>query len=143
VYLGGRFGFDKYAPFGKYPRMSKQAFTCGLNAALAVVGGKWKPLIIFHLLQDNRRYGALKRAVTEVSDKMLIQQLKELADDGVVKRTDYGEIPPRVEYSLTPFGRSLAQALAPLCAWGEKHAARVAVIVAARERSAPKREAAN
>jgi DNA-binding HxlR family transcriptional regulator len=65
---------------------------------------------------------------------MLIQQLKELADDGIVIRNDYGEIPPRVEYSLTPFGKSLAQALATLCAWGEQHSERVSAIIAARER---------
>lgn len=113
--------------------MEPKAFTCGLTAALAVVGGKWKPLIVYFLAQDTRRYGELKRAVSGVSDKMLIQQLKELVDDGAVRRKDYGEIPPRVDYSLTPFGRSLAAALAPLCAWGEKHAARVAAVVAARE----------
>jgi DNA-binding HxlR family transcriptional regulator len=120
--------------------MADPPFTCGLSAALAVVGGKWKPLIIYFLLQETRRYGALKRAVAEVSDKMLIQQLKELADDGIVIRNDYGEIPPRVEYSLTPFGVSLAQALAMLCAWGEQHAERVGKIIAARERSSAKRE---
>ena len=121
------------------PGMSNAPFTCGLSAALAVVGGKWKPLIIYFLLQEKRRYGALKRAIAEVSDKMLIQQLKELVDDGVVIRDDHAEIPPRVEYSLTPFGVSLAQALATLCAWGEQHAERVGIIVAARERGAAKR----
>ena len=124
------------------PCMSDPPFTCGLSAALAVVGGKWKPLIIYFLLQETRRYGALKRAIAEVSDKMLIQQLKELVDDGIVIRDDYGEIPPRVEYSLTPFGVSLAQALATLCAWGEQHTERIGEIIAARERSASKRHAA-
>jgi DNA-binding HxlR family transcriptional regulator len=113
--------------------MSSRPFTCGLDAALAVVGGKWKPLILFHLAHDKRRYGALKRAVSGVSDKMLIQQLKELHADGVVRRTDYKEIPPRVEYSLTAFGKSLARSLAPLCMWGEKHSARVAAIVKRRD----------
>ncbi len=56
-----------------------------------------------------------------VSDKVLIQQLKELQMDEVIERTDYKEIPPKVEYSLTPFGRSLANALAPLCVWGTEH----------------------
>ncbi|WP_158816449.1 helix-turn-helix domain-containing protein [Methylocapsa sp. S129] len=109
--------------------MSDEPFTCGLDAALAVIGGKWKPLILYYLAHETRRYGALKRCVRGVSDKMLIQQLKELRADGVVDRTDYKEIPPHVDYSLTPFGRSLAQSLAPLCAWGEAHSAAIAAMV--------------
>ena len=109
--------------------MSNEPFTCGLDAALAVIGGKWKPLILYYLAHETRRYGALKRCVRGVSDKMLIQQLKELQADGVVDRTDYKEIPPRVDYSLTPFGTSLARSLAPLCAWGEQHSATIAAAV--------------
>jgi DNA-binding HxlR family transcriptional regulator len=65
---------------------------------------------------------------------ILIQQLKELQQDGVVERTDYGEIPPRVEYALTSFGDSLARALAPLCQWGERHTAQIENIVRNREK---------
>ncbi|MGY2373111.1 winged helix-turn-helix transcriptional regulator [Pseudomonas sp. SDO524_S393] len=101
--------------------MAKGTFNCGLDAALAVIGGKWKPLILFHLAHDVHRYGALRRAVGSVTDKVLIQQLKELERDGVIDRTDFQEIPPRVEYALTPFGVSLAKALGPLCAWGTEH----------------------
>lgn len=111
----------------------KPSFTCGLDAALAVIGGKWKPLILFHLAHDTRRYGELKRAVTGVSDKMLIQQLKELQADGVVQRVDYQTIPPRVEYSLTEFGVSLAESLAPLCTWGSAHMSRIETIMLARQ----------
>ena len=113
--------------------MSNEPFTCGLDAALAVIGGKWKPLILYYLAHDTRRYGALKRCVRGVSDKMLIQQLKELQADGVVDRTDYKETPPRVDYSLTPFGPSLARSLAPLCAWGEKHSATIMAVVHRRK----------
>jgi DNA-binding HxlR family transcriptional regulator len=102
-------------------KMSKITFSCGLDAALAVLGAKWKPLILFHLAHGVHRYGELRRAVGSVSDKVLIQQLKELQMDEVVERIDYQEIPPKVEYSLTPFGRSLAKALAPLCVWGTEH----------------------
>ncbi|HEY3694022.1 helix-turn-helix domain-containing protein [Phenylobacterium sp.] len=109
--------------------MPTERFTCGLDAALAVIGGKWKPLILFYLAHGTRRYGALKRCVRGVSDKMLIQQLKELQADGVVDRTDHQEIPPRVDYSLTPLGVSLARSLAPLCAWGEEHSATIAAMV--------------
>lgn len=108
-------------------------FTCGLDATLRLIAGKWKPLILYFLLQGPNRYGALKRAVRGVSDKMLIQQLKELEADGVVKRTDYKEVPPRVDYTLTPLGRSLAEALVPLCTWGSENMAEVSRIFAERE----------
>jgi DNA-binding HxlR family transcriptional regulator len=101
--------------------MSTIPFTCGLDAALAVLGGKWKPLVLFHLAHGVHRYGELRRAVGSVSDKVLIQQLKELQMDEVIDRIDHKQIPPKVEYALTPFGRSRAKALAPLCAWGTEH----------------------
>lgn len=112
--------------------MESMGFSCGLDVALSVVGGKWKPLILYHLAHGTRRYGDLKRAVGGVSDKMLIQQLKELHADGVIDRRDYQQVPPKVEYSLTPFGKTLAEALAPLCAWGIEHLAQVEQLVADR-----------
>ena len=114
-------------------RMKKDAFTCGLDAALFVLGGKWKPLILFHLAHGARRYGELRRAVGTVSDKVLIQQLKELQGDGIVNRFDYREIPPKVEYSLTTFGRTLGKALAPLCEWGTQYSTDVEAIMARRD----------
>lgn len=108
-------------------------FTCGLDATLRVIAGKWKPLILYFLAQGGpTRYGELRRAVRDVSDKMLIQQLKELEADGLVKRTDYKEIPPRVDYGLTPLGRSLAEALVPLCSWGTENIAEVTRVFAQR-----------
>lgn len=145
---------DKYAPFGKYQKMSDRpnppptadtdlpartctptlpGFTCGLDATLRVVAGKWKPLILYFLAQGGpTRYGELRRAVRDVSDKMLIQQLKELEADGLVKRRDYKEVPPRVDYSLTPLGHGLAEALVPLCRWGEENLAAVTRVFAQR-----------
>lgn len=108
-------------------------FTCGLDVTLRLIAGKWKPLILYFLLQRPNRYGELKRAIRGVSDKVLIQQLKELEADDVVRRTDYKEVPPRVDYALTPLGRSLAEALAPLCTWGSEHVAEVSRIVAERD----------
>ena len=109
-------------------------FTCGLDATLRVIAGKWKPLILYFLAQGGpTRYGDLRRAVRDVSDKMLIQQLKELEADGLVKRTDYKEIPPRVEYSLTPLGISLSTALVPLCTWGTENMAEVTRAFAQRK----------
>jgi DNA-binding HxlR family transcriptional regulator len=108
-------------------------FTCGLDVTLRVIAGKWKPLILYFLAQGgSTRYGELRRAVRDVSDKMLIQQLKELVADGLVQRTDYKEVPPRVDYGLTPLGHSLAAALVPLCAWGTENLDEVTRVFAQR-----------
>ena len=107
-------------------------FSCGLDATLRLISGKWKPLILYFLLQGPNRYGALKRAVRGVSDKVLIQQLKDLEGHRVLSRTDYREVPPRVDYALTPLGRSLADALVPLCTWGSENMAEVSRIFAER-----------
>lgn len=108
-------------------------FSCGLDATLRVIAGKWKPLILYFLLQGPTRYGELKRAVRGVSDKMLIQQLKELEADGLIVRTDYKEVPPRVDYALTALGLGLTKALEPLCVWGTNNMAEVAHVLARRE----------
>ncbi len=103
---------------------------CGLNATLRVISGKWKPLVLFFLRDGSKRYGELKRLVEGVSDKVLIQSLKDLEADCVLARTNYNEVPPRVDYALTPLGRSLADAILPLCAWGTTNAAKMASIFA-------------
>ena len=108
-------------------------FTCGLDATLKIISGKWKPLILYFLLRGPTRYGELKRAVRDVSDKVLIQHLKELEADGVLRRNDYKEVPPRVDYTLTQLGQSLAQALEPLCAWGTENMAEMQKIFAERD----------
>jgi DNA-binding HxlR family transcriptional regulator len=115
--------------------MTPPVLKCGLDVALAVIGGKWKPLILFHLADESRRYGDLRRAIGAVSDKMLIQQLKEMEADGIVDRRDFKEIPPKVEYSLTAFGQTLAGALQPLCVWGTQHRTDVEKLMARRNTS--------
>ncbi|MGV9315054.1 winged helix-turn-helix transcriptional regulator [Streptomyces sp. NPDC003691] len=100
----------------------KPVYHCGLDVAVDVVGGKWKPLILWELeARGAVRFGALKRALDGVSEKVLIQQLRELESDGVVHREVYREVPPRVEYSLTPLGESLNRALEPLGEWGKTY----------------------
>ena len=96
-------------------------FSCGLDASLSVIGGKWKFLIIWQLASRPRRFGELRRHVTGVTEKMLIQSLKELEKDRVVSRRDFKEIPPKVEYSLTERGVELANVLRPLCEWGQEN----------------------
>lgn len=94
-------------------------YLCGLDAAVDVVGGKWKPLLLWALAEAPRRYGELRREVEGISEKVLIQQLRELEHDGIVERTVHEQVPPKVVYSLTPLGLALNQALAPLGEWGE------------------------
>ena len=108
-------------------------FSHGLAATLRVISGKWKPLILYFLLDGPKRYSELKRLIPDVSNKVLIQQLKDLEADRVLVRTDYKEVPPRVDYALTPLGRSLADALVPLCTWGTENAAEMARIFAERD----------
>jgi len=108
---------------------------CGLNATLRIISGKWKPLILFLLRDEPKRYGELKRLMQGVSDKVLIQQLKDLEADHVLARTDYQEVPPRVDYAVTPLSRSLAQAIVPLCTWGTENAVEMARIFAERDAS--------
>lgn len=97
------------------------AFVCGIDAAMDVIGGKWKVLILWALNERTCRFGELRRAVTGVSEKVLNSHLKELEDDGIVHREVYAEVPLRVEYSLTPLGLSLNAALEPLGLWGREH----------------------
>jgi DNA-binding HxlR family transcriptional regulator len=106
--------------------MSRKVYSCGLDAALAVIGGKWKSLILWNLTQQPYRFGELRRLVVGVSEKMLIQELKEMMADRIITRKDFHEVPPRVEYALTDFGRSLAKTLEPLCRWGTQHMKRIA-----------------
>jgi DNA-binding HxlR family transcriptional regulator len=119
--------FSQNLPSGKYGVfvMTLRDDACGLDVALAVIGGKWKPLILFHLAGGPRRFGELRRLVSGISEKMLIQHLKELEGDGILTRKDYREVPPRVDYAMTDFGRTLATALVSLCAWGDAHRADV------------------
>lgn len=101
--------------------MKKQTYSCGLDAAIDVVGGKWKALILWALHTGPHRFGQLKRAIPGISEKMLAQQLRDMESHGLVHREIYHQIPPKVEYSLTNFGDSLNRALIPLAEWGEEH----------------------
>jgi DNA-binding HxlR family transcriptional regulator len=101
-------------------------YICGIDAAMDVVSGKWKGLILWELDHGTRRFGELRRALPGVSEKMLTQHLREMEVDGLVHREVYRQVPPKVEYSLTEDGESLNEALGPLGDWGTKRAARLA-----------------
>lgn len=101
-------------------------YLCGLDAAVDVIAGKWKVLILWELgAHGVRRFGELRRELVGVSEKMLVQHLREMEADGLVHREVYREVPPRVEYSLTEPGRSLNTALEPLGDWGAERMARI------------------
>lgn len=107
----------------KAPR--RGPYICGIDAALDVVSGKWKGLILWELDAHRvRRFSELRRGLPGVSEKMLTQHLREMEEDGLVHRTVYAEVPPRVEYSLTEHGHTLNQALRPLGVWGTERTRR-------------------
>lgn len=107
------------------------AYDCGLDAAIDIVGGKWKPLVLWALHERPYRFGELRRAVTGISEKVLTQQLRELERDGIVRRDVHEQVPPKVVYSLTDLGTSLNRALEPLGDWGDAHMAHISSLRAA------------
>ena len=94
---------------------------CGIDAAMEVIGGKWKVLILWALHErPRRRFGELRRVVPGITEKVLASHLREMEADGIVDRVAYDEVPPRVEYGLTEDGVRLSDALEPLAAWGRE-----------------------
>lgn len=98
-----------------------KTYHCTVEATLDVIGGKWKPLILWALGDSVMRFGELQRGLPGVNAKMLTKQLRELEEDGVITRTVYPEVPPRVEYSITDFGKTLIPILQALCTWGAQY----------------------
>ena len=94
-----------------------------VERAFKVVGGRWKAVILYHLFDGPRRLSQLKRSLPEISQKMLIQQLREMEEHGLVHREIFRQVPPRVDYSATALGLSLEPVLRALCDWGQRHAA--------------------
>jgi DNA-binding HxlR family transcriptional regulator len=95
---------------------------CGVPIAIAVMGGKWKPMVLYCLLiYGPQRFGELNRRIPDVTQRMLTLQLRELEADGIIHREVYKQVPPKVEYSLTPFGRTLEPILRQMKEWGERY----------------------
>ena len=97
-------------------------YGCSVEATLSVIGGRWKPVIIFNLLQNEcLRFSELKRKIEGITERMLTKQLRELEKDKIVARKVYAEVPPRVEYSLTEYGLTLNPIMIAMRNWGAEH----------------------
>lgn len=101
--------------------MSEYCGDCPVTATLDVIGGKWKPIILWLLKGQTRRFSELKRNLPGITQKMLTQQLRELEADGIIHREIYPQVPPKVEYSLTSKGETLTPVLDQMAAWGRLH----------------------
>ena len=97
---------------------------CDVEATLSVIGGRWKPILVCHLLDGRKRFGELRRLTPNATERMITLQLRELEADGVIARHVYAEVPPRVEYEVTEFGRSLEAILVLMQEWGSAFKAR-------------------
>lgn len=102
---------------------------CSVSIAAEVVGGKWKSVVLYYLLESPKRFNELRRAMPTVTQRMLTLQLRELEADGLVERIVYPVIPPHVEYRITPFGRTLKPVIDEMLAWGKRYRRRVEDLV--------------
>jgi len=93
-----------------------------VERALKVIAGRWKAVILYHLFAGPKRLTELQRLIPDASEKVLVQQLREMEEHGLVRREIFRQVPPRVEYSATPLGLSLEPVISSLCRWGRRHA---------------------
>jgi DNA-binding HxlR family transcriptional regulator len=116
--------------------MRRKVYNCPVECAVDVIGGKWKAPILWWLQQRTWRFGELRRQIPGITEKMLTQQLRELEADGIINREVYPTVPPKVEYSLTEYGRSLKRALREICEWGRNHMDRTGAVALIQATSA-------
>ena len=101
--------------------MKASMFHCPVEASLSLIGGKYKCIILWHLMQGTMRFSELRRIIPQATAKMLTQQLRELEADGLIHREVYPVVPPRTEYSLTDYGRTLSPIVQAMCDWGKRY----------------------
>ena len=94
---------------------------CPVEATLDIIGGKWKSIILFRVLEETRRFNELRRLIPSLTQRMLTNQLRELEHDGLIVRKIYAQVPPKVEYSISAFGKTLEPVLLALAHWAEKN----------------------
>ncbi len=113
-------------------KIDGKTYHCAVDIAMGYIGGKWKPVVLYYLMEGTKRYSELRKLMPETSEKMLVKALRELQNDGFVDRHDHRTVPPRVEYSLTKEGRTLVPLLEALAEWGklktERHGGKLAVV---------------
>jgi DNA-binding HxlR family transcriptional regulator len=114
-------------------------FHCAMDVTMHFIGGKWKTVVLWYLRKDKKRFGELKKLIPDITEKMLSLQLKTLEEDGIVKRTIYPEVPPRVEYEMTDFGRTLIPMLEEIALWGRTLGEKEGELTAANEIMKPKK----
>lgn len=112
---------DRRNKYGEHPDMQ----ACPVETTLDVIGGKWKGIILYQLLDGTKRFNEFRRLNPGITQFMLTLQLRELERDGIIHREIYKEVPPRVEYSLTDFGRTLEPVIMSMKAWGESYKVRL------------------
>jgi DNA-binding HxlR family transcriptional regulator len=103
---------------------SLESAQCPVDAAVSVIAGRWKGTILWRLVDGPMRTGELRRSIPGITERMLIRHLQELVADGIIDRHDAQEVPPRVTYSISQYGRTLVPLVAQLCSWGEMHLTR-------------------
>lgn len=100
----------------------KKVYECAVGSTLSVIGGKWKAIILFHLMdQKCLRFGEIRKKISSITQQMLTSQLRELEEDNVIRRKVYPQVPPKVEYTLTDYGETLVPILKAMKVWGERH----------------------
>lgn len=96
-------------------------YNCPVEATIELIGGKYKSIILWHLIEEKKRFSELKRLIPRATEKMLTQQLRDLERDGLILRTVYPVVPPKVEYSLSELGQTIVPILDAMCNWGDSY----------------------
>lgn len=102
-------------------QVCKSNFNCPIEATIQLIGGKYKAIILWHLMNKTLRYNEIRKKIPNITDKMLAQQLRELEKDKLINRVVYPVVPPKTEYSLTNFGKTLSPILDAMCDWGSNY----------------------
>lgn len=123
-------------------RLRGDEFHCAMDVTMKFIGGKWKTVVLWYLRKDKKRFSELGRLIPGITEKMLSLQLKQLEQDGIVERIVYPEVPPRVEYQMTAFGKTLIPLLEAVAKWGRELGEREGELVEKREKKTVKRKVA-
>jgi DNA-binding HxlR family transcriptional regulator len=115
-------------------RIGHNLYHCAMDVTMDYIGGKWKTVVLWYLRDKTMRFGELKKQIPDITEKMLSLQLKSLEEDGIIKREVFPEVPTRVEYSMTDFGRSLRPVLDAVAKWGRNLGETKGTVVAIKER---------